>query len=193
MRFGEVGECGALDANAPPFGRSCIPIGVPESCARCRSVPAFGCISLPNCPVCGSRARAHSPDSCMSTSTRDWSAVYVYLCTYYVQVRKKKGGKEANSPIWEADRGFQSARVSSLTHPLALIRRSLDWIGLDDENKKGNRKKKIEIRKKGRTHVPRPAQRVGGQSHVTQKTKQPGECETRTSPRHIFFQKPEKY
>ena len=35
-----------------------------STCARCRSVPAFGCISLPNCPVCGSGARAHSPDSC---------------------------------------------------------------------------------------------------------------------------------
>ena len=143
---GKEGECGALDANAPPFGRSCIPIGVPESCMN------LDCARAPPNRTRGNWAgkcnRMQEPNGTarMSTSTRDWSAMYVMSIsvrtTKYVQVRKKKGGQEANSPIWEADRGFQSARVSSLTHPLSLIRRSLDWIGLDDENKKGKREKK---------------------------------------------------
>ena len=94
---GEEGECGALDANAPPFGRSCIPIGVPESCMNLDCARA-----LPPEPHTGQLGREMQPNA-GTERHRAHVDIYkglecyvcnVYLCTYY-EVRtskKEKGG-----------------------------------------------------------------------------------------------------
>ncbi len=91
-------KCGALDANAPPFGRSCIPIGVPESCMNLDCARA-----LPPEPHTGQLGREMQPNAgterhrahvdiykglellCMSISVRT-----VVLTS---EKKKKKGGE----------------------------------------------------------------------------------------------------